>query len=109
MADDTHETNGWNEWSRYVLAELERLDENGSDLLKRIDTCKDETNKKLDDKFTALMKEIQNSKDVFVEKLDSVREQVITLKVKVAMIGGLAGLIMSGAITLLIHLLTKGN
>ena len=33
---DNQNTNGWNEWSRYVLKELERLNENIEELHKEV-------------------------------------------------------------------------
>jgi hypothetical protein len=70
----TPQTNGWNEWSRHVLAELERLDKDIHGIEK---------------------------------KLDEIKEAIITLKVKVALIGGAAGLVVGGIISFVVRSLTK--
>jgi archaellum component FlaC len=70
----TPETNGWNEWSRHILKELERLDDDVKHLS---------------------------------DKISLVREDIATLKIKVAVIGGGAGLVVGGVISLLARLLAK--
>ena len=41
------------------------------------------------------------------KKYDEIKESVITLKVKVALIGGFAGLVVSGLVTLALRLVMK--
>jgi len=60
--------NGWNEWSKHVLAELERL----NDCYERLDS-----------------------------KVTSLREEVVILKVKAAVIGAIAGFVVAAAIKLI--------
>ena len=105
MAPD--ETNGWNEWSRHVLAELERLNEEYKSLHGTLDRNKDELYREMDKKSQCVLKKLDELRDQMTVKYDQVRESVITLKVKVALIGGFAGLVVSGLITLLIRMLTK--
>ena len=107
MPPDEKTTNGWNEWSRHVLLELERLSDGIKELDEKIDKNKDELNKKIDDKFQAVMDSISNVKDQFRDKVDGVNRQLIALKVKVALIGGFAGLLISGIVSLVVHWLTK--
>lgn len=101
------ETNGWNEWSRHVLAELERLNNELKSEHDTIDKNKDEMNKKIDEKVQCVLKKIDELKDQMTKKYDEMRESVITLKVKVALIGGFAGLVVSGLVTLVIRLVSK--
>jgi len=99
--------NGWNEWSRHVLAELERLNEEYKSLHGTLDRNKDELYREMDKKSQCVLKKLDELRDQMTVKYDQVRESVITLKVKVALIGGFAGLVVSGLITLLIRMLTK--
>ncbi len=40
--EDEERRNGWNEWSRHVLAELQRLDENQQKMTAAIDNIRNE-------------------------------------------------------------------
>ena len=63
------EPNGWNEWGKHVLAELERLNA----------------------EVAGLRKDLQGLQTKFV-----------AAEVKLAMIGGLAGMIAAGAISMVL-------
>jgi hypothetical protein len=68
-------TNGWNEWSKYVLKELERLNDN----------------------YEALQKD-------FTQQIQEVKIEIATLKVKAGVWGLIAGAIPV-AIALIIYIL----
>ena len=107
MPPEEKATNGWNEWSRHVLLELERLDDSVKELHVKIDKNKDDLNAKVDEKCQAILNEIVGIKDKFTDKINDMNRQVTALKVKVALIGGFAGLIISGIVSLIVHWLTK--
>jgi hypothetical protein len=67
--DDKGATNGWNEWSRFVLKELERLDDDIKCLSRKMDTMHDD---------------------------------IISLKTKVALIGTVAGAIVSIVVSVVV-------
>jgi len=61
--------NGWHEWSKYVLKELERLDTNDKEIIK---------------------------------KLGDVADQVLILKIKSSIYGGIAGFIIAILVQLIL-------
>ena len=81
-------TNGWNEWSRFVLKELERL----NDRYERLDD-------KLDSKITMLSEEL-------TKKYHKSSNDITMLKVKAGVWGALAGVIP--ALSALFYTLLKG-
>jgi hypothetical protein len=66
--------NGWNEWSKYVLKELERLN-----------LCYEALDGKTDD----------------------IKEVLVAMKVKMGFIGGVAGLVVGGIISLVVRLAVR--
>lgn len=105
--DEKGFTNGWNEWSRHVLLELERLDEDIKELQRCVGKNKDDTSSKISECHKALMDRLDSLRTDNEKRFGDMRTDLVTLKVKVALIGGFAGLVASGLVTLLIRLLAK--
>lgn len=68
----TEEHNGWNEWAKKVLADIERLDNNHKFIMSQMDT---------------------NNKNL-MEQINLLRVDLAILKTKSAVIGGAWGTIM---------------
>lgn len=77
-------TNGWNDWSKYVLIELQRLDKSLHDL----DTASDAM------ASAAALDKVR-------ETIQSMATEIAILKLKAAMIGAAAGIIVSIVLTYL--------
>ena len=78
-------TNGWNEWSKYVLKMLDRLETNQDALAKK------------QDQFT---KDLENAtKDLLVE--------IAKLKTAAAIRGAVSGVVGSGGVFLIIWIITQ--
>jgi predicted DNA binding CopG/RHH family protein len=97
MADETKSLNGWNEWSRFVLKELERLN-----------VCY----KELQDIITQQTKEFNAKFDTFTEKFsdknEKVNSRVTSLTMRVIYISATTTILTSLLFLLLTHLL-KGK
>ena len=56
MAENGEKSNGWNEWSKHVLKELERLNNNYENLGEKIDSIKGEVREEISDIKTDITK-----------------------------------------------------
>lgn len=56
MAENGAKSNGWNEWSKHVLKELERLNSNYENLGEKIDSIKGDVREEISDIKTDLTK-----------------------------------------------------
>jgi len=85
---------GWNEWSKHVLAELERLNKNIDAVRTEIQTIK----------FQAVSRE--DYRDLRKDA-DRLKIEIAVLKAKSAIIGGIAGIIGSGIVALAVSLISR--
>jgi len=90
--------NGWREWSRHVLTELERLNKTISSVHKEINNLRNETVLKEDHR------DLRREFDKF--KL-ATATQLAVLKTKSALIGAVSGLLVGGLITALLGFLSQ--
>lgn len=74
--------NGWNQWSKYVLKELERLNES----ILRSEKTNAETSEKLNIHIDNKVQHLDN-------KIENINKDIISLKIKSAGWGFLAGTI----------------
>lgn len=84
-------TNGWSEWSKHVLMELERL----NDKSEAITECLATVNSKL----SVIEKEVESVKKL-EEKVNSINVEIATIKLRFSMIGAAIG----GGIAVLVQL-----
>lgn len=75
-------TNGWGEWSKHVLLELERLNERTEGISTKINDMKSE--------LMMLVKEVENIKGL-EEKIHNINVELATIKMKFSMIGAAIG------------------
>ena len=93
MPDDNKNTNGWNEWSRHVLKELERLNVS-------IENVKDV---KIENIYT----KIEELKDDIQKKIEEINVNIGQLNVKSTTWGAIGGAIPV-AIGLAVYFITRG-
>jgi hypothetical protein len=87
------ETNGWAEYKKNVLFQLQELNDIVKELSKKIDTNSKESAGGLQD----ACKEIHS-------RIEKVRDDVIILKTKAMLLGAVAGFIVA-LLSLLVHIL----
>lgn len=75
-------TNGWGEWSKHVLLELERLNEKTENISTKINDMKGE--------LLMLIKETENIQGI-EEKIHNINVELATIKMKFSMIGAAIG------------------
>jgi hypothetical protein len=119
MADEPIKPNGWNEWSRYVLKELEYLKISYKDLDGKMDIMSESftgklgnTSEKLTSKIDTLSEKLIGRIDDLSEKLttkiDAVDRRVSKLNIRVVGISAVTTILTSLLLLLLTHLL-KGK
>lgn len=86
------ETNGWNEWSKHVLHELERLHESNKEIMEEVQQLKSDINKDLATRpeVNELKKELSETKLAHSVEIEKIKAE---LKFKAGAWGALAGLI----------------
>jgi predicted ATP-dependent serine protease len=101
------DTNGWNEWSKHVLLELERLDSTTKELKLLVEQSRRETLEQLDNKCQNLLQRIDAIQERLSEKYTDLHGSVVALRVQMALIGAISGVIASGVVSFLVRIFSK--
>ena len=87
---DVSDNGEWSAWSKHVLLELERLNKG----MEKIEAASNNDLKEINNRITAL-------NFTFMSKIQEVKDDVLTLKVKASIWGGIAGTVISLILSLI--------
>jgi GTPase involved in cell partitioning and DNA repair len=95
MTDSDIQKNGWGEWSKYVLKELERLNACIFVIDAKLDKTLEDivTIKGLAKEYEKALEDLKKNQIIISDKLDKVSSEVVALKIKAGAWGLLAGAI----------------
>ena len=83
MSEKHPDGNGWNEYQRYVLAEIKRIAKNTEDIRDATD--------KSNSQFVSLISQVEIR---VLAKIAVINQEIATLKVKASIWGGVGGAVM---------------
>lgn len=86
--------NGWNEWSKHVLLELQRLN-----------SCYQDIDKKLDKKIEAIHEKIDDKIAEVIKKLEKVNTRLTLLQIKTAGLSATVALIITITVMIIANIL----
>lgn len=83
--------NGWNEWARYVLLELDRLDDGVKSCALKADTVSKEASAKIEEHHNKVVNEIREITKDIRDDIKSIERDIVSLKVKAGIWGLIGG------------------